>query len=288
MQIDLEILGNRSKSWLYYLLGLIFITITFLALTIAYLPFVIYVIGIPNYEINSTQSPRALFWLLLSVALFIVPIWVWTRFIHKRSLSSLISPHGHGAISALKMASIFFGAYFFLAEITALFIPFIETEFVWEVRLWFIWILPLTIAIFLQTSAEEILFRGYIQQYLAALIPHRAVYYTIPTFIWMLLHFGNIEGYYTNIAALFSIFVLGIIFADWVDRTKSLWGPMIVHFLNNFVLICIFGNSLEKSDLHIWRNNFDSLSDPMIAMLTIIGSALMAITYIILRPKIHE
>lgn len=288
MQLDLEILGRRSKSWIYFFLGLIFITAVCSISVIAYIYLIVKIIGITRNEFVDSETARALFWLLLSVAIFIIPVWLWIKFVHKRSLTSLISPYGSSAKSALKIAIIFFGTYFFLGEAVGLFIPFIETEMVWKPALWLKWILPMTIVIFLQTSAEEILFRGYIQQYLAALIPYRAVYYIVPTLIWMVLHFGNVDGFYTNIAALFSIFVLGIIFADWVDRSKSLWGPMIVHFLNNFVLICIFGNSLEKSDLHIWRNNFDSLTDPMIAAMTVMSAAFMAITYIFLRPKIRN
>ncbi|MEL6521911.1 MAG: CPBP family intramembrane glutamic endopeptidase [Pseudomonadota bacterium] len=94
--------------------------------------------------------------------------------------------------------------------------------------------LPLAlILLFVQTGAEELLFRGYLQQQLAARFTARWIWFWIPAVLFSLAHYNPDFG--PNVAlVLLATLVFGFVAADLTEQTGSLGAAMGLHFANNF------------------------------------------------------
>ena len=98
------------------------------------------------------------------------------------------------------------------------------------------WLLLLPLALpllFLQIAAEELLFRGYLQQQLAARFAARAIWFWGPAVIFAALHAGPQAGANLPIVLLGAL-TFGLVAADLAERTGSLGAAMGLHFANNF------------------------------------------------------
>lgn len=95
-------------------------------------------------------------------------------------------------------------------------------------------LLPLAVPLlFVQITAEEMLFRGYMQQQLAARFAARVVWMGLPAVLFTILHY-NPEAGRLNVAILFSILIYALAVADLTERTGNLGAAMGWHFINNF------------------------------------------------------
>lgn len=98
------------------------------------------------------------------------------------------------------------------------------------------WLLLLPLALpllFLQIAAEELLFRGYLQQQLAARFAARLVWFWLPALIFAALHASPQAGPNLPLVLLGTL-TFGLVAADLAERTGSLGAPMGLHFANNF------------------------------------------------------
>lgn len=97
------------------------------------------------------------------------------------------------------------------------------------------WLTFLPIAlplIFIQTASEELLFRGYLQQQLAARFAARWIWMGLPSLAFALLHYSPAAGPILPIV-LASALLFGLIAADITEQTGNLGAAMGIHFGNN-------------------------------------------------------
>lgn len=103
-----------------------------------------------------------------------------------------------------------------------------------------LWILPYAVPLILiQTSAEELIFRGYLQQQLAARFNSRFFWMILPSILFASLHWDRTMG--SNAWLVVAVtFGLALIAADLTEKTGSLGAAMGLHFANNlFALLFI-------------------------------------------------
>jgi hypothetical protein len=114
-------------------------------------------------------------------------------------------------------------------------------------------LLPLALPLlFLQIAAEELLFRGYLQQQLAARFAWRVVWFWGPAVIFALLHASPQAG--ANLPlVLIAALTFGLIAADLSERTGSLGAAMGLHFANNFFGIFVLATqgTITGMALHV-------------------------------------
>ncbi|SMX30706.1 CPBP family intramembrane glutamic endopeptidase [Actibacterium lipolyticum] len=93
--------------------------------------------------------------------------------------------------------------------------------------------LPLALPlVFIQTTSEELIFRGYLQQQLAARFVARWVWMGLPALLFTSLHWNPAAG--SNIwMILAAVLGFALIAADLTERTGSLGSAMGLHFINN-------------------------------------------------------
>lgn len=103
-----------------------------------------------------------------------------------------------------------------------------------------LWFLPYAVPLILiQTSAEELIFRGYLQQQLAARFNSRFFWMVLPSALFASLHWDPAMGgnAWLVIAVTFS---MALIAADLTEKTGSLGAAMGLHFANNiFALLFV-------------------------------------------------
>ena len=129
-------------------------------------------------------------------------------------------------------------------------------------------LLPLTLAlILLQTSAEELFFRGYLQQQLAVRFRARWVWMGLPTLAFALLHWSPTSGANAPLVLL-SALTFGLVAADLTERTGSLGAAMGLHFGNNLVGIAVvsIGDTITGLSLYTTARPIDETGTQSLAL----------------------
>lgn len=185
-------------------------------------------------------TPVAMLVQLLVMVLPIAALRVYLRRVENRSLGSVFGPV-HGVQSGFRAVAVPVAMVLFALELLP---PWIPSSMVAETRFLPGWLLVLPVAlvaIAIQVTAEEAVFRGFLQQRLAILSPSPLVWMVLPSVGFGLLHYLNadtaIEG------AIWVIFatLIGMVCADLTARHGTI-GPAIgLHFVNNIFALMIWG-----------------------------------------------
>ncbi len=205
--------------------------------------------------ITSARNPVGALYLLFSVGLLIVAAAMVANQLHGRGLRSLIGPMPR-AIQQFGKVLIYLMALY--AVVWAL--P--PSEFPaplnkgMPVQAW-LQLLPLSLpAVLIQTSAEEIVFRGYIQQQLAARFRHPLVWVMGPAILFAALHYrpdiGPSGWLFMLWAGLFSV-----VASDLTARAGTLGPAIALHFASNTAAIIMVSGDPELTGLALWRLHLD-------------------------------
>ncbi|MEM7236696.1 MAG: CPBP family intramembrane glutamic endopeptidase, partial [Pseudomonadota bacterium] len=132
--------------------------------------------------------------ILLSFTGVWLGVWLAARLLHRRSMASILAARGRWR-SGQFWAGFAVAAGFSLM-MALLVIATDPTEMIAEADpfAWGLYLLPLAIAVAIQSCGEEVLFRGYLQQQLAARIRAPWVWLILPAVLFGLLHGG--EGWH--------------------------------------------------------------------------------------------
>lgn len=137
---------------------------------------------------------------------------------------------------------------------------------------WLAW-LPLTLGLlFVQTGAEELFFRGYLQQQLAVRFRSRVIWMWVPSLAFALLHWTPDAG--ANLPlVLLSTLTFALVAADLTERTGSLGAAMGLHLGNNFAAVALISGSGTITGLALYVSPTD-LAETGVQSLAIAGSVL--------------
>ena len=177
---------------------------------------------------------------LFSFVFLALAVVLVARLGHGRGLASLIGPIGP-SLRALAWA---FGAVLLFFALTELLPPYwmAEGQAVAHTPLYWLALLPLSLlALLVQCGAEELFYRGYIQQQLAARFARPWVWMVLPNIAFALAHWEL--GDFTPPAAQYVIwaFVFGVAASDLTARTGNLGAAIGFHLGNNAYAFLLFG-----------------------------------------------
>lgn len=148
---------------------------------------------------------------------------------------------------------------------------------------WAVFLVPALVGIAIQTSAEEVLFRGYLQQQLAARFAHPFVWMVLPSAVFGLLHYSTeTHGANAPLVALWAT-VFGILAADLTARAGTLGPAIAVHFAGNACAILVIAPSGQMSGLALWRYPFQTSDVEAVLQMLPADFAAMAIAWLIAR-----
>lgn len=188
----------------------------------------------------------ATLWGLALGAFLVAPL------VHKRSAWTLFGPRRalrrHFVLAALACAAVI--------AASAL-IPFgYEPQANLDIGLWLNF-LPLALVVILgQTGAEELFFRGYLQQQLAARFRSPLVWMLVPSLLFGLAHFDPANDPRLSWLVVAATGLFGLCAADLTARTGSIGAAWGFHFANNVVAILILSLDGTLSGLALWVTPF--------------------------------
>ena len=169
-----------------------------------------------------------------------VGVWLALRLVHRRPVSTVLGSAGRMSIPDLLRGFTATFAVAVLAEAaTYILDPSLERTAI-PVALWLAWLLPLVLFVLIQVSAEELAFRGYLMQSLAARFSSPAVWIGIPTVIFTVLHYDPVATPWMNGSIFVSIAAFALAAVILVVRTGDLGAATGVHLaLNVFGLLVV-------------------------------------------------
>lgn len=190
------------------------------------------------------------------------------RLVHRRAFATLLGPGGlelrpvvTGAGASLAVAA--------LSGVAATYLAMPERAL--PVGSW-LRSLPLVFPLVaLQCTAEELLFRGYLLQGLAARFRSPLVWWLLPGLFFGALHWDPAAGDAAPLA-LASATLLGLLLADVTARTGNLSAAIGIHIANNTVALLVLApaSSLDALALYVLRP--DPAAGPSLAILDLATS----------------
>ncbi len=265
-QAYIEPARERSEIW-RTLVGILLVLLIFALLTATILGggFLIAEnirIGLGYKYLIEMRAGRAISATLLNlgaISLFIPALWIVLRYLHKRPLLSLIGPENKIDWNLWRSA-----LYIFLVlGIISFFASYLSIETVQQMPFtqWIKWLGPVLILLFLQTSAEEMFFRGYLQQQLAARFKSRLIWWLLPALAFGSMHYNpTIFGNNAWLVVLTTT-LMGLILADITARFGNLSASMGLHFANNVFVMLFLNTPGQMSGASLFLHEMNLKSD---------------------------
>ncbi len=206
---------------------------------------------VPRLDADAiAANPFAVLLLLFSFAGLLVGVALAVRLLHRRSVATLVGP------LRVALRDFAFGAAV-VAVVGAVGL------LLWQGRadlepgvapgLWLM-LLPLALlGLLMQTGAEELVFRGYMQQQLAARFRSALIWMVLPSLAFGMLHYNPAQmGGNAGLIVVATAF-FGLIAADLTARSGSLglaWG---LHFANNILALLVVSAGTGMEGLALYR-----------------------------------
>jgi uncharacterized protein len=249
----------RAETW-RTALGFLLIVVAYLGITGA-LGWAMLASGMlqPDAGAGSAGSdPRPMLILLFGFGGGWLGLWLVLRLLHDRSLRSVMGHPPRVLADFVLGAVVLFGVGGGLTVLALPWLPPLESALP---PLAWLMLLPLAlVAVAIQTGAEEVVFRGYLQQQLAARFASPLVWMLLPSVLFGLAHlapesFGAATWLVVAATGLF-----GLIAADLTARTGSVglaWG---MHFANNVLAILVVSAAPGMDALALLRLSEDAIA----------------------------
>ena len=232
-------------------------------------------------------EPEAPFGTLLLLGTFIgmaaAPV-VAAKLLHGRGPGSLFGPPGRAARHfgwAVALVAVVYTASLLFTGIGAPPEPNL-TPAVWA-RL-----LPLALAfVLIQTGAEELIFRGYLMQQLAARFQWRIVWLVLPALVFGALHYDPITAGDNALIIAGSAAAFGLAAADLTARTGSLGAAWGLHFANNGAALLIVATKGTITGLALYVTPYAADDVELTGALVAADTAVLLAIWAILRWRLR-
>jgi uncharacterized protein len=114
------------------------------------------------------------------------------------------------------------------------------------------------LGVFIQTAAEEIVFRGFLLQSLAARFRRRAIWLGLPSLLFGLLHWDPATHGPNAWLMVLSAATIGVILGDVTARHGDLSPAMGLHFANNLLALLLVAPPSQFSGLSLFTLRLDT------------------------------
>jgi|GEM_PF-628924 len=239
---------NEKTTLLRLLFGTAIVIAFWMAMTVAVLfagtyAYIVWRLPGPStgrYMQDFLASPIGILSALTSFAGIWIGLWAAMRFLHGEPLSALFSAGRRIAggdflkgLVAVVITSLFSEVllYWLQPEIARGPIAFSS---------WLLFLVPIVLLAFLQTSSEEMLFRGYLLRGLACRFRSPLVWAVLPGLLFTSLHWNSASTLAINACVLVSIGAFALLLTLLVYATGNLGAGLGAHLGNNltgFLLI---------------------------------------------------
>lgn len=228
------------------------------------------------------NTPASMLFLMSSFVVVILGVEMAARIMQKRTLLSIIGP--------IPLAIVQFWAVFRLLAVlgVVLFVlpPFDMGGPPVQNMLLTSWLalLPLSmLVILIQTSAEEILFRGYIQQSLAARFSNPLIWMLLPAVLFAFGHYTPTEA--GDNAVLIAVWagIFGLLTADITARSGTLGPAIAMHLFNNVTALLLVAMPETLSGLALYLSPFSMSDAGQMRPWLMVDFAMMGVSWLVAR-----
>lgn len=194
-------------------------------------------IGAP--EVWYGASRTGLLIQLFSFGLLGLSVIIVTKMLNHRGLLSLTGP----LPKACRQLGVVLFSILVVFALTELIPPYWDKGEILEIRDLSEWgvTLPFAIlALFVQTGSEELFYRGYIQQQIAAQTPHTFAWLLVPNIMFGLAHLETGDFSIPALQYVIWAFCFGLAASDLTARTGNLGAAIGFHLANNVYAFLYF------------------------------------------------
>ncbi|WP_120502335.1 CPBP family intramembrane glutamic endopeptidase [Roseovarius sp. EL26] len=182
-------------------------------------------------------SPGGALLTLYGFTLAFISLWLALRLVHDRPLWTIFGPP-RLVIFQFRRAL----GPLILLSLVILLLPSpdtMEPQRNLSTTLWLAFLAPGLFGVLIQTTAEEALFRGYMQSQLAARFANPLIWLGLPSILFGLVHYDpSLNGAHSWLIVGWAT-LFGLAAADLTARAGSLGPAMAFHFINNAGAILI-------------------------------------------------
>ncbi|NOD64515.1 MULTISPECIES: CPBP family intramembrane glutamic endopeptidase [unclassified Ruegeria] len=238
-------------------------------------------------ELLAGSSPLALILLLVSFGFITFGVAVAARKMQHRTLWSIL---GERRLAVTQFVSVL-KALLILGVIGFLLPPYgMGGELTQKLPLT-TWVLLLPVAAFavlIQVSAEEILFRGYIQQTLAARFNSPIIWMGVPSILFAVGHYApDAAGGNALLIALWA-FVFGLLASDLTARAGTLGPAIALHFFNNVIALLFISLPDSLSGLALFVLPFDTSDAEQLRPWLLVDLVMMFVCWLAARLALRR
>lgn len=232
-------------------------------------------------------SPAALLLVLGSFIFATLGVALAARLIQRRSLATVIGPQA----VALRQFWRVLRAMVLLSLVILVLPPYdLGAPLIANLPLaqW-LTLLPLSVvAVLIQTSAEEILFRGYLQQGLAARFRSPLIWMGLPSLLFAAGHYSPATA--GDNAMLIAAWALafGLLTADLTARSGTLGPAIALHFFNNFAALLIISLPDSLSGLALYHLPYEASDTDAIRPWLLVDFVLMIVGWLAARLALRR
>lgn len=187
-------------------------------------------------------TPLSLTAQLLSFSVLALAVILVARLVHQRGALTLLGPPR----SAVRQFIAVLLPVMVLLALLELVPPWWSRDALEETRNLISWTLFLPIAlvaVFIQIGAEELMYRGYLQQQLAVVFPHPAAWLILTNLLFGLAHWSAGAGGAASLQYVVWAFFMGLCVSDLVARAGTLGPALAFHFANNLFAFMLYGEA---------------------------------------------
>lgn len=203
---------------------------------------------------------------------FAFGVWMVLRLLHKRTLATVIGWNRRFRLAQLGVGAMIAAGYLAISLGISVAMGNTPRRSELEIGAWLASLAPIALVIFTQAASEELVFRGYLPQQLAARFSNPLVWGLAPSVAFGLMHAANAPGsptyaaYYVAIAT-----IMGLVMTAMVWRTGSLAAAMGFHWVNNLGALTLAGSDAGPSSLSLFVWSPDELMRGASGELLLIG-----------------
>lgn len=205
------------------------------------------------------------------------------RLLHRRGPSTLIGPGGRAARDFAIAAGIVAAIYGVSLAVWSGNTP---PESNLPVPVWAAFLPAAILGILIQTGAEELLFRGYLMQQVAARFASRWLAYLLPSAIFGLLHLDPATMGTNAWPIVASTMLVGLIAADLTYVTGSLGAAWGLHFANNVAALTLVATKGTITGLALYVTPYRA--ENLSPLVLVLDAAMLLAVWLVLRRVLRR
>ncbi len=233
----------------------------------------------------SGDTPASMAVVLATFAGMAIGPMVAVAALHTRSARTLFGPAATVLRDFVVAAGIMFGLLALSLVVWSFFYDALPNI---DFSRWIV-LLPLALlGVAIQTGAEEILFRGYLQQQLAARFASPLIWMILPAILFAFGHLDPTQSGLNTWLIVLAAGIFGLIAADLTYHSGSIGAAWGLHFANNTVALLIVGTSGTMTGLALYETPYDLSDTTAVATLIPIDIGILLLGWFLVRRFVRS